>query len=191
MSEERRRYFRINDTVQLQTTPVSPDEIVTRLDDFWNNHHQFSIRNEYNHQLEEHLADFHAIESKMPELARYLSVLQKQLEMLTEKLIPEQSQISATEQVVNLSAQGISYFGNDTVKPGDLLELALKLLPAGQQLVTFARVTSVEEHDDSAQGKFRISLDFEHIHDADQEILIKHVHSKNLRALGKSHSDKN
>ena len=123
MTEERRRYFRINDRVELQATPVSLDEIESRLDNFWNNHHQFSIRNEYNHQLEEHLADFRAIESKMPELARYLSVLQKQLEILTEKLIPEQSQISATEQAVNLSAQGISYFSNDKLKPGDLLEL--------------------------------------------------------------------
>ncbi len=183
MPDERRRYFRIEDTVSLHVTQVSPDELESRLDDFWNNHHQFSIRNEYNHQLEEHLADFHAIENKMPELARYLSVLQNQIDLITEKLIPEQYQFSDPAQDVNLSAQGISYYSDATAELGDMLELNLKLQPSGQQLVTFARVISIEEHDNTEQGKFGISLDFEHMHEADQEILIKHVHGKQMRAL--------
>ena len=175
--------------MHLHATLVNPDEIESRLDDFWNNRHQYSIRNEYNHQLEEHLADFHAIENKMPELARYLSVLQKQIELLTYKLIPEQSLLAHIEQDVNLSAQGISYYGDDAVKLGDLLELEIKLLPSGLQLVMFARVTLFEDSDIHEQGKFRISLDFEHIQEADREILIKHVHGKNLRSLAPPHSD--
>jgi c-di-GMP-binding flagellar brake protein YcgR len=191
MPEERRRYFRIDDTAQLHATLVKPDEIESRLDDFWNNQHLFSIRNEYNHQLEQHLADFNAIENKMPELARYLSILQKQIESLTNKLIPEQSQFANPQQVVNISAQGVSYYSDDAFEPGDLLELELKLLPSGQQLVIFARVTKINGHDNSELGKFRVSLDFEHIHDADQEILIKHVHSKNLRSLVPPQSEDN
>lgn len=190
MSDERRRYFRVNDIASLQSTPVSPDELEDRIDDFWNNHHQFSIRNEYNHQLEEHLADFHAIENQMPELARYLSVLQKQIDLVTAKLIPEQDQFPDKPQDINLSAQGISYYSDDPVKLGDLLELYLKLLPSGQQLVTFARVISIEDHDDPKQGKFRVSLDFEHIHDVDQEILIKHVHARQMRELREPDRDK-
>jgi c-di-GMP-binding flagellar brake protein YcgR len=188
MSDERRRYFRIDDTVSLSTTPVCADELDDRLDDFWNNQHLFSIRNEYNHQLEEHLADFHAIENKMPELARYLSVLQKQIELLTEKLIPEQDQFSSDSQDVNISAQGIAYYSDEAVKMGDVLELNLKLAPSGLQLVAFARVVMIEDHNNTEQGKYRISLDFEHMHEADQEILIKHVHAKQLDEIGASRS---
>ena len=190
MSEERRRYFRIDDTVQLQATLISPHEIDNRLAGFWNNQHRFSIRNEYNHQLDEHLADLHAIERKMPELARYLSVLQKQIETLTDKLIPEHNLPPGTKQEVNLSAQGISYYSDEEIKSGDLLELELGLLPSGQQLLILAKAILIENHDNAEQGKFRISLDFEHIYDADQEILIKHVHGKNLRALVSSYSAK-
>lgn len=191
MSNERRRYFRIDDTVGLHAILVSPDDLESRLDGFWNNNHQFSIRNEYNHQLEEHLADFHAIENKMPELARYLSVLQKQIELITQKLEPEQNQLGDKAQDVNISAQGISYYSDAPVKLGDMLELNFKLLPSGQQLISFARVILIEDHDNFEQGKFRISLDFEHIHEADQEILIKHVHAKQMGKLGTATSDQN
>ena len=37
-----------------------------------------------------------------------------------------------------------------------------------------------EEADDDL---FRISLDFEHIHEADRELLIKDIHAKQIEAL--------
>jgi c-di-GMP-binding flagellar brake protein YcgR len=125
----------------------------------------------------------------MPELARYLSILQKQIELLTDKLIPEQDQFSDDGQSVNISGQGISFYSHEIARAGDVLELNLKLAPSGLQLVAFARVVLVEDHNNADQGKYKLSLDFEHIHDADQEILIKHVHGKQLSALGASRSD--
>jgi c-di-GMP-binding flagellar brake protein YcgR len=117
----------------------------------------------------------------MPGLARYLSVLEKQIDRLTEKLIVDDDEKLMVNQIANLSAQGISYSGADAPRQGSLAELKLKLLPSGLRLVIIARVVLIEK--DAGQGEHKISLDFEHLHEADREILIKHIHGKQMEAL--------
>ena len=181
MTDERRRYYRIDDEVMLVLAPVEDNEIDDRLEDFWSNEHAFSIRNDYNYQITQHIADRNKIETRMPELARYLSVLEKQVDRLTEKLIVDDEEKLMVNRIANLSAQGISYSGVDAPPQGSLAELKLKLLPSGLRLVIIARVVLVET--DAGQGEYKISLDFEHLHEADREILIKHIHGKQMEAL--------
>lgn len=181
MSRERRRYYRIEEDVMLSLTPIDDTDLDARLDDFWSNEHEFSIRNNFNFEISQHIADRHKIENTMPELGRYLAVLEKQIDLLTDKLIDDSDARSMQKKSSNLSAQGVSY-QDDTAPPqGELVEFRLKLLPSGLRLVIIARVVMVEADPD--QGGHRISLDFEHMHEADREILIKHIHGKQMEAL--------
>ena len=86
-----------------------------------------------------------------------------------------------TQKSVNLSAQGIAYYDDHDPKQDELVQL--KLLPSGFRLVIIARVVLVERDRCQDQGKHRISLDFENLHEADREILIKHMHSKQMESL--------
>ena len=181
MSEERRRYYRIEEDVMLSLSPIAAAELDQRLDDFWSNEHEFSIRNNYNFQISQHIADRHKIENKMPELGRYLAVLEKQIDLLTDKLLDDSDARSMQQKFTNLSAQGIAYHDDKAPPQGELAEFKLKLLPSGLRLVIIARVVKVETV--TEQGGHRISLDFEHLHEADREILIKHIHSKQMEAL--------
>jgi len=187
MSNDRRRFYRIEDRVYLKARAVDPAELETELEEFWSNRHQFLMRNEFNHRLDEHQADFYAIQDKMPELARYLSVLQAQIDRLNEAQLPEQSTTLERDTRVNLSAQGISFVTDEIFKPVDVVELSLQLQPSRQEIVIFARLVLVEDHEDQEAddeyGLYRVSMDFEHIHEADRETLVKHIHSKQLRAL--------
>ena len=183
MSDERRRYFRIDDEVLLALQPIEPGNRDAKLEDFWENEHAFSIRNNYNYQIEQHIADFHKLESKMPELARYLAVLEKQIDRITELLIQDDSDDSLTVKKVNLSAQGVSFHWPANPGADALVELKLKLLPSGQRLVIIARVVLVGADVDEAQGGYKVSLDFEHMHEADREILVKHIHGKQMETL--------
>ena len=70
MTDERRRYFRIEDEALLALERIDKATIDDRLEDFWTNEHAISIRNNYNFQIEQHIADRHKIDSKMPELGR-------------------------------------------------------------------------------------------------------------------------
>ena len=181
MTSERRRFFRIDDEVMLGFDVIEPAEVDGRLDDFWQNEHTFSIRNNYNFQIEQQIADFNKIEKKMPELARYLSVMQAQIDLITERLVEDERDAALARYDANISAQGIS-FEYGTAPPVEaLVELNLKLLPSGLRLVIIARVVKVENQPES--DRYRVSLDFEYVHEADREILIKHVHGKQMESL--------
>lgn len=184
MSDERRRFFRIDDEAMIALAAIDKDEVDARLEDFWENEHAFSIRNNYNYQIEQHIADYSKIESKMPELARYLSVLEKQIDRITELLIKDENDKALQHKAVNISAQGISLYLASKPHADSLVELKLKLLPSGQRLVIIARVVLVGADADRDRGGYRVSLDFEHMHEADREILIKHIHGKQMETLG-------
>ncbi len=184
MSDERRRFFRIEDIVGLKTQVIEKQDLDKKIDKFWNDQHEFSIRNEFNYKLDQHRADLQHIKNKMPELGRYLSVLQEQIDILTSKLLSnEDDDFTTREAKVNISAQGISFSSDEPVNIGDIVELNLLLLPSQQRIVVFAKVINCKP-DDEKPGYYNISLDFEHIHEADQELLVKHVHGKQLRSLG-------
>lgn len=184
MTEERRRFFRIEDIVSLKAEVIDEQQLPERLESFWNNQHQFSIRNEFNYRLEQHQADLKTISLKMPELGRYLSMLQQQLDILTDKILQDEDKFTEQEKNVNLSAQGISFLSDEAASVGEIVELHLKLNPGKQKIVVFTRVVNCEPMEEN--GQYKIALDFEHIHEADREILVKHVHGKQLLALGAS-----
>ena len=87
------------------------------------------------------------------------------------------------QKAANLSAQGISFSTDQPPPQGELVELKLKLLPSGLRLVIIARVVLVENDSSREQDKARVSLDFENLHEADREILVKHIHGRQLEAL--------
>ena len=181
---ERRRFFRIDDEVALALLPVGAADEDARIDDFWQNQHAYSIRNNYNFQIEQHIADFNRIEKRMPELARYLRVLERQIDRITEKLAVGDDDALLDRKRVNISAQGLLYRVDDPPSAGALAELTLKLLPSGLRLVIMARVVQVEaEDDDESDGAYRVALDFEHLHEADREILVKHIHGRQMDSL--------
>lgn len=180
MSTERRRYFRIEDEVSLACRLIEADKLDATLNDFWQNEHEHSIRNNYNFQIEQHIADFHKIQNKNPELARYLEVLEKQIDRITDKLIGDEFDQSLTTCEASLSAQGIAFEQENAFADDSLIELSLKLLPSGLRLVIIARVVQSEPVDD---GRHKLSLDFEHLHEADRELLIKHIHGKQMESL--------
>ncbi|MFT5657307.1 MAG: c-di-GMP-binding flagellar brake protein YcgR [Gammaproteobacteria bacterium] len=184
MPDERRRYFRIEDTVSFALKPVKNSELQPRLDDFWSDTKEYALRHQFNHQLEQHLADFKVIEKNMPELARYLTVLQKKIDTINDRMLPEQTAISAQTHRVSLSAQGMAYTTTAKLIVGETVELDLKLLSTGQIIKIYALVVDVE----TVSNEFRISLDFTHIYGSDQDILVKRIHVLQLKAIAVARS---
>ncbi len=190
MSQERRRFFRIEDIVNLKTEVIESDQLEQRLKKFWNDQHEFSLRNEFNYQLEQHQADLQKIKNRSPEIGRYLEMLQQQIDILTDRVLADEDKFTSLEKQVNISAQGISFYSDEAVAVGEVVELHLKLSPGRQKIVVFARVISCDASEDE-RGAYAVALDFEHIHDADREILVKHVHGKQLTAIGAARFQEN
>lgn len=183
MPDERRRYFRIEDTVSFTVETIDSGEVQIKVDDFWDDQKAYAVRHQFNHQLEQHLADFKVIEKNMPELARYLTVLQTQIDNLTAKVIPERTSIANDIQKVSLSGQGMAYPSDQKLTIDDMVELYLTLLSTGQMIKIFAKVVEVEQISEQHSEQFRISLDFTHIYESDQELLVKHIHAQQLKDI--------
>ncbi len=183
MTEERRRFYRIDDELMLRLDMIKESEAEARLKNFLENQHAFSLRNNFNLQIEQHIADFKRISRKMPELGRYLGVLQSQIDAISERQDQDDFSASLSVKLVNLSAQGIAFNHDEAPALKSLVELSLKLIPSGVMVVIFARVIRLTPSNEESEGKNRISLDFEYIHEADREILIKYVHSKQMKSL--------
>jgi len=181
MQQDRRRFFRVEDTVGLKLTAIDKKQLDSKLDQFWNDQHQFSLRNEFNYQLDQHQADLQKIKNKMPELGRYLAVLQQQIDLLTEKVISDNDDFTDFETPANISAQGISFNSQQAFSKQDVVELHIQLIPSHQKIVTLATV--VEYLTQPKNQEYNLSLDFTHIHEADQELLVKHIHARQLNAL--------
>jgi hypothetical protein len=188
MPDERRRYFRIEDTVSLTVSRIDPDELQTQIDDFWHDQQAYAVRHQFNNQLEQHLSDFKSIEKNMPELARYLSVLQAQIDNLTAKVLPEQASIASDSQKVSLSGQGMAFTSDQKMTIAETVELYLKLLPTGQTIKIYAQIVEVELVPEQTPEQYRISLDFTHIYESDQELLVKRIHAQQLKDIAAARS---
>jgi hypothetical protein len=183
--DERRRYFRIEDTVSFTVSMIDPGELQTKIDTFWDKKPVYSAYHQSNQEVEQHLADLEVIEKSMPELARYLSVLQSQIDSLTTaKALPGQISIANDTQQVSLSGQGMAYASGQKLATNDMVELFLKLSSTGQMIKIFAQVVEVER----ISEQYRISLDFTHIYESDQEILIKRIHAQQLKDIAAARS---
>ncbi len=181
MQQDRRRFFRIEDTVGLKLVPIERKQLDDRVDKFWNDQHQFTLRNEFNYQLDQHQADLQLIKNKIPELGRYLGVLQQQIDLLTERVVNDNDDFTEFETPANISAQGISFDSKLAFKKQDLVEIHIQLIPSHQKIVALATV--IEYLVQPINKEYNLSLDFTHIHEADQEILVKHIHARQLNAL--------
>ena len=188
MSNERRRFFRIDDTVGLKAERIDPERAAERIEHLRHNRHEYSMLNDFDFQLDRHRADLRKITERMPELGRYLKVLQRQIDCLTEKLLPDDDRFIEREQAVNISAQGIAFYSSESAEAGDIVELHLKLYPSQHRILVLSRVVQCERTPNQ-EDQYRIALDFEHIREADRELLVRHVHGRQLQALGASRYD--
>jgi hypothetical protein len=186
MSNERRRYFRIEDTISFTVSMIDPNELQSLIDNFWDYQPVCTVGQQLNQQLEQQLADFKVIEEKMPELARYLTVLRNQIENLTTQLLPEQTSAHDTQKV-NISGRGMSYISDQKLTTGGTVKLCLVLLSTGHGITIFAEVVSVEPVTGQAPVKvskqYRTSLDFTHIYESDQALLIKRITAQQLEDI--------
>jgi hypothetical protein len=187
MYDERRRYSRIGDTASITISPIEPHQLQAKIDDFWDGQQAYpaqavphQLSQQLQPQLDQHLSDFKVIEKQMPELARYLTVLQTQIDSLGAGASPEQTLITNDRQEIALSGQGVAYNSEQKLATDDMVELDLKLLTTGEMIKILAQVIKVEP----ISGQFRIVLDFTHIYESDQSLLFKHIHVEQWKDIG-------
>lgn len=182
--EERRRFFRIEDDICLDISIVSEQaysEAPYELSKVQKSAFALSATFATLNQI--HLPMMNSIRTSYPEIAQYLDLMNKKLDSLSQQILDEELPCSDNnKQKVNISASGIAFQSKQNYSLNQPLMLRLVLLPEKIGIEVFGRVINTQTCPDASDEPL-ISVDFEHIREEDQEILIKHNLNKQMQEL--------
>ena len=173
--DNRRESFRIDDTVTLTIRTLDNASYEEISEDFDAFRLRFCMKSHIKNSNELRKPQLLRIRRKDPEIAKYLESLEKQIELMAERLDQssrkEEESLEQTEKV-NLSATGIRFYTNMPLQEGQRVELSLLLNTQNIQVVVLGNVQRVEYQPDN---QFKVSVHYTDIHPEDTEALIRHL----------------
>lgn len=181
----RRRFFRINDEVDLYYRKIARQEATgdSHIDE---NVLTSNALPQIMQAMEQEMNGLlKRIETVQPDVAAYLNLLNYKVDMLAECLTRENNLIrEKNSYLVNLSASGLAFGSEQALSEGDFLELKI-LLPASRALVTTCcRVIRCRQNPaDDQPYPYVVSVDYMNMKEEDRELLIKHVIKRQMAQL--------
>ncbi|WP_020409331.1 hypothetical protein [Hahella ganghwensis] len=195
---ERRRYFRINDTLDLSFRTLQVGELVESGTSLRSRSAQWlKLENDIHIALDK-------VRQQSAEVADVLALFNQKINLLESDMEAGSSDdfIYQPSASVNISACGIAFQVQEQLFVGSSLQLHLRLYPTMVELTIGATVIACEAQDvenktqddeaqettdeaqnttsekkglDSGQGLFLVRADFTHLQEEAQEVLIQHV----------------
>ena len=168
--EDRREYYRIEDTIALEIRPLSALEAAGQevLQD---------ASPLFNLLSELHLSEFESqhllrqISERDRNLAAFLKSQNKRIDLLSQVIaITVLGQIGEPQPVI-ISEGGIDFQHPSPIAAGSRLSIKLVLMPQALGLLLRARVT----HCDRKGDGFDVGTEFEHLTDAQRQLLARHI----------------
>ena len=187
-NQERRQYFRIEDSVRLSYQQVSQAELAARLAEHsQDTQNQFTVLGSLHTITQEMSGVLRKVESQTPEVARYLKALDRKIELLGRALLNHNEDLlEQPAKAVNLSASGISFDASEPLEAGSLLEIKLLLLPDYVGMLIYGEVVTSEGNSaDDSGPRFCTRVNFTHLREEDQDMLIRHVLQRQSEYLRK------
>jgi len=177
MKDERREFFRIDDTIQVSYREIDRQELPVSLDDQRMQHDRFTVMTRLQ-TISQHLsAPLHRIEQRDPDVADYLRALDEKINLLGQSFLSEERELLGQPSLsVNLSAGGLAMDVSKPLTLGALVEIKLLLLPSYTGVIAYGEVVGVEP---STEGNLdyphHVRINFTLIRGSDQDALIRHI----------------
>ena len=174
---DRREYYRIEDMIALEITPLSALEAAS----------SEVLQDEsplFNLLSELHLSEFESqhllrqISERDRTLSSYLKTLNKRVDLLSQVVAQTVLGKIGELQPVKLSEGGIEFEHANAYSPGTHLSIKLVLMPQALGLLLRAKVT----HCTPRNGQFEIGTEFEAITDAQRQLLARYILQKQAQA---------
>lgn len=114
------------------------------------------------------------IQSEAPLVARYLSALERKIDLLAQAIFKGANTDDQDTQEVDLSGSGVSFESTESLTPGELLELRLVLFPSYTGILASGKVIRCEKVGSRA-CPYKIAVEFVHIRETDRQCIVKHI----------------
>lgn len=193
-AEDRRNYFRVDDTVRLSIRPVPPEELEARLDEL--DHDlvgNFTVQSSLAAITAQMSMSLRRIENRDPDLAAYLRAIDQKIEVIGRAFITQEPEFHAQQAVpANLSAGGMCVGVGEAYPSGTVLEIRMLLFPSFTGLMIYGRVIDTEPAtEETAGGRFAhvARIEFSHIRESDRELLIRHLLRRQSQQLRDRHEE--
>jgi hypothetical protein len=174
--DERREFFRIDDSIRVSCAVIDPEALPVDIDERAGND-RFSIVTRLQ-AISQHLsASFHRIEQRDTDVADYLKALDEKINMLGQTfLAQEKALLEQPSRSVNLSAGGLAMDLSERLAVGDKVEIKLLLLPSYTGVLAYGEVVGVDDIPLPDDGhRYHARINFTHIRCSDQDALIRHI----------------
>ncbi|MFT5520319.1 MAG: hypothetical protein ACI9IA_000910 [Enterobacterales bacterium] len=172
--DERRDFYRINDTVGIHYTLC--DGELPDTDTF-----AAEIPNEF--QLISHLNSIdmdsstllHNIQDTLPDVSRYLKIINGKIEALARHIVTIGIVDDIKPQAVTLSAGGVCFVSNEKIALESNIRFSMVLYPSCSGILTYGKVVRCNPMPDTVPEQYDVALEYVLITENDRDALVRHV----------------
>lgn len=187
---ERRSFFRIDDIAILHYRIISDEEYGSDLreqDQMVID--KLTLKARFDSITRELQPLFRVIEASSPDIAQYLSSIDKKLNLLSEYYAEIAiGELDTGPQQVNLGAGGVAFISASPIMIGSIMEIRIVLLPEHYGIFSYAKVVSCVRNtgDASDVNSYKISVEFENMSDDVRDIITRHVLGREQASISKA-----
>ncbi|MDO9424475.1 MAG: PilZ domain-containing protein [Methylobacter sp.] len=181
---EKRRSFRIDDSINLSYRLIDQKTADLGIRNLSN---EYSLAATLDVLSQEALRIIQHLNKKDSEIAELFKVLDAKINAVAQTVMFVGSDINAQNCLdVNLSATGLAFYQPTPVEVGQNLAIEMFLPTMLALILVYGKVMNCQQ---SQPDRFLISVDYTHIKEDDQELLIKHVVRMQWQKLQKKSSN--
>ncbi|PCJ50013.1 MAG: hypothetical protein COA74_04285 [Gammaproteobacteria bacterium] len=172
--DERRDFYRINDTVGLHYTVCDND--IPDAESF-----AAEIPNEF--QLISHLNGIdmdsstllHNIQDISPDVSRYFKIINNKIDALARHIVTLGIDDEIKPQAVTLSAGGVCFVCNEKLALDSFVRVSMVLYPSCSGILAYGKVVRCEAMPDTHPQQYDLALEYVLINESDRDSLVRHV----------------
>ncbi len=184
-TEDRRGFFRIDDEVNLFYKKIDAKLVEEPHHVSDNILNSCSLTTALETVSQESSLLLHRLEKSMPEVADYLRLIDKKIDLLAQAIMMRGSDFKENNtRNVNISATGIAFDCEEVLKAGDYLEIKILLISCMTVIVTYGKVVYCKNsQSNNSQYPYFVGVNFINMKDEDREMLIKYVVKEQLHQI--------
>lgn len=176
---------------------LSPEKLDDALEAFEHRSGSIGLSSELEYHWEEFSPSLRKIRSQSPEIATWIKFQQRAMVELASQLNSQRAMLSeAQPQNVSICASGVEFASNLPCSTGDNLEIILSLgrgMPTILLIGVINHISASDAADAADATEYTqniLQVEFSHIREPDQEILIRHIHRAQLNQIRSARTEK-
>lgn len=182
ITEDRRRFFRIDDAVNLYYRIVDEQTVIAASKTSDDVLTSCSLVTALEVLGQESRSVLYRIEKKEPEIAEYLKLMDSKINLLSQAVLQQSNDLSEGSVCnTNLSASGLAIEVDTPIQVGEYIEVKLFLSSCVAVILLYGKVVYCKENTESSS--YQIGVDYINLKDEDREILIKHIVKRQMQQI--------